>query len=191
VSKLASEQLCELFHARFALPCIVLRTARFFPEEDDDRAARESFDADNLKVNEYLYRRADIADVVSAHLLAAQRAPALGFAMYVISATTPFGHMDLEQLRRDAAAIVRRLSPEVAAVYERRGWRLPHAIDRVYVNERARCELSWHPLYDFRYIIEQLSQSSDYRSELAREVGSKGYHAEQFTDGPYPTEARR
>src|SRR5438067_13942126 len=64
VTKLAAEQLCELIHRRSGLPCLILRTSRFFPEEDDDRAAREAYRDDNLKVNEFLNRRADIADVV-------------------------------------------------------------------------------------------------------------------------------
>jgi hypothetical protein len=70
------------------LPCIVLRTSRFFPEEDDDSAARQAYDDANLKVNELLYRRADIEDVVSAHMLAMQMAPTIGFGLYIISATT-------------------------------------------------------------------------------------------------------
>ena len=35
-----------------------------------------------------LYRRADIEDVVSAHILAAEHASAIGFRKYVISATS-------------------------------------------------------------------------------------------------------
>ena len=35
VTKLSAEHLCRLFHELYALPTIVLRTARFFPEEDD------------------------------------------------------------------------------------------------------------------------------------------------------------
>src|SRR5579871_2185066 len=90
VTKSAVEDLCQLFHRNRGLACIVLRTSRFFPEEDDDQAVREAYADDNLKVNEFLYRRVDIEDVVSAHLLAAERAPALGFRRYIISATTPF-----------------------------------------------------------------------------------------------------
>ena len=90
VTKAAAEDLCQLFHRNEGLACIVLRTSRFFPEEDDDPAMREAYADDNLKVNEYLFRRVDLADVVSAHLLAAQHAPAIGFRRYIISATTPF-----------------------------------------------------------------------------------------------------
>src|SRR5262249_3185652 len=69
-TKLSAEHLCEMFHYKSGMPCLVLRTSRFFPEEDDDEIARGAYDPDNLKVNEFLYRRVDVEDVVSAHLLA-------------------------------------------------------------------------------------------------------------------------
>jgi UDP-glucose 4-epimerase len=71
-------------------------------------------------------------------------------------------------------------------VYTRRGWRMFQGIGRVYVNARARHELGWHPRHDFRTIIARLREGGDWRSPLARTVGSKGYHAEVFADGPYP-----
>ncbi len=83
------------------MPCVVLRTSRFFPEDDDDRTARGTYDGANLKINELLYRRADIEDIV-------------------------------------------------------------------------------------RGAIASLRADEDFRSALARAVGSKGYHAETFTEGPYP-----
>ncbi len=94
LTKLAAEHLCELFHHQSNLSCIVLRTARFFPEEDDDRVARQIYRDDNLKINEFLYRRADIEDVASAHMLAAQKASSIGFDRFIISATTPFTQDD-------------------------------------------------------------------------------------------------
>jgi len=188
VTKLAAENFCELFQYRMALPCLVLRTSRFFPEEDDDRNARRLFDDANLKVNELLYRRADIEDMVSAHLLAVEKAPVLGFGRYIVSATTPFTREDLQELRTDAAGVVRRYVPEFEAVYARRGWTMPKTIDRVYANERARTELGWRPRYDFRSAIRSLAAGEDFRSPLARAVGSKGYHAMTFADGPYPTD---
>ena len=35
VSKLAAEHLCRMVHGASGLPIVILRTARFFPEEDD------------------------------------------------------------------------------------------------------------------------------------------------------------
>ena len=87
-TKTAAEGLCELFHRDHGLACIVLRTSRFFPEEDDCAAIRQAYADDNVKANEYLYRRVDLEDVVSAHLLALARAPSIGFGRYIIGATT-------------------------------------------------------------------------------------------------------
>jgi UDP-glucose 4-epimerase len=186
VTKLAAENLCELFHRNTRMPCIVLRTSRFFPEEDDDAGVRRTFDDANLKVNEFLYRRADIEDIVSAHRLAMENAPAIGFGRYIISATTPFTPDDLQQLRIDAPAVVKRYAPGYEAEYRRRGWSMLPTIERVYVNELARTQLGWQPRYDFNFIIRRLRAEEDFLSPLARAVGSKGYHAEVFTAGPYP-----
>ena len=175
VTKAAAEDLCQLFHRNHGLPCIVLRTSRFFPEPDFDGSVRESYADDNIKVSEYLYRRVDLEDAVSAHLLAAERAPAIGFGRYIISATTPFLPEDLPDLRRDAPLSARRRVPAYTAEYARRGWRMVPAIDRVYVNERARNELGWQPRYDFPLLIERLRAGEDLRSPLARIVGSRGY----------------
>jgi len=186
VTKLAAENLCELFHRTAELPCIILRTSRFFPEQDDNAGLRETFDDANLKANEMLYRRADLEDIVSAHELAMEQAPAIGFGRYIISATTPFTAADLQQLRTDAPAVVRRYSPGYEAEYRQRGWSMVPTIDRVYVNRLARTRLGWQPRYDFNSVVESLHRGEDFRSPLARAVGSKGYHGEVFATGPYP-----
>jgi nucleoside-diphosphate-sugar epimerase len=170
------------------MACIVLRTSRFFPEEDDNDEVREAFSDENVKANEYLYRRVDIDDVVSAHLLAAEHAPHLGFRKYIVSATTPFHRSDLERLRVDAPAVVRERVPEYEDVYRQLNWKMFPGIGRVYVNERARKELGWLPRYDFGFVIGCLKAGVDFRSPLARSVGSKGYHDEVFSQGPYPVE---
>ncbi len=188
VTKAAAEDLCQLFHRNEKLSCIVLRTSRFFLEADDNKAAREAYADENLKVNEYLHRRADIEDIASAHLLAARHAPALGFRRYIISATSPFSPDDLPELRADAPRVVRRRVPEYEAEYACRGWKMAPSIDRVYVNARARQELGWQPRHDFKAVIARLRASEDIRSPLAQLIGTKGYHAETFAEGPYPLE---
>ncbi|MEI9986653.1 MAG: NAD-dependent epimerase/dehydratase family protein [Aliidongia sp.] len=137
VTKIAAESLCELHHRRDRLPVIVLRTSRFFPEADDDAAMRARYSAENARANELLHRRVDIADVVDAHLLALDKAPARGFGRYIVSATTPFLPGDLAALRQDAAAVVERRHPGCAALYAARGWSLFPQIGRVYVNAAA------------------------------------------------------
>lgn len=188
VTKFAAENLCELFHRLKQLPCLILRTSRFFPEQDDRKEIREGYDDANAKANEFLYRRVDIADIVDAHLLALHRAERVGFERYIISATTPFMRDDLKELHTNAPAVVRRRVPEYEEVYRSRGWRMFPRIDRVYVNERARLDLGWTPKYDFAHVIELLRAGQDPRSPLARQIGSKGYHEYAFADGPYPIE---
>lgn len=188
VTKAAAEDICQVIHRKHKLPCIVLKTSRFFPEEDDDKEVREAYSDENAKANEYLYRRVDIEDVVSAHLLAVERAAEIGFRKYIISATTPFLPEDMGVLRANAVQVVRRRVPEYEALYESRGWKMFPGISRVYVNDRARKELGWQPKYNFKHILHRLKAEDDLRSPLAQAVGSKGYHSRTFQDGPYPVE---
>lgn len=186
VTKTAAEDLCQLFHRNERLASIVLRTSRFFPEEDDDPAARAAYADENAKANEYLFRRVAIEDVVEAHLLAAERAPAIGFGKYIISATTPFKQGDCSRLRVDAPAVVSLRAPGWEDEYARRGWRMFSSIDRVYDSALARRDLGWRPNWDFAAVLQRLRETGDIRGPLAKEIGAKGYHAERFEGAPYP-----
>ena len=188
VTKTAAENLCELVWRDHGLPCLILRTSRFFPEDDDRDDERVAYDDLNLKVNELLYRRVDLQDAVDAHVLALERAPEIGFGRYIISATTPFAPEDVGELHRDAPAVVRRLFRDYEEIYAARGWAMLGVIDRVYVNAHARAELGWSPAYDFRRALDALAAGEDPRSPLAITVGAKGYHA--HPTGVYTTRAR-
>ncbi len=176
VTKVAAEDLCQLAHRNQGLHCLVLRTSRFFPEDDDNPAARDAFSSDNLKASEYLYRRVDIEDVVTAHLCALERAPSLGFGRYIISAATPFQREDAAELRRDPSAVLRRRVPGWEAIYMKLGWRMLPSLDRVYDSSKARAELCWQPRHDFAAVIARVNATGELRSPLARAIGLKGYH---------------
>ncbi len=186
VTKTAAEDLCELFNRNTGLPCVVLKTSRFFPEPDDDKDKRGLFSDDNLKVNELLFRRADIEDIVTAHLLAMRKAANIGFDRLIVTATTPFQPGDAQQLGTNAPAVLARRVPGYADEYARRSWQMFASIGRVYDNTRAREMLDWQPVYSFASAIEGLRQGKDYRSELARQIGTKAYHERAFAEGPYP-----
>ncbi len=186
VTKTAAEDLCELFSRRADLPCLVLKTSRFFMEVDDAKDQRDAYDDTNLKVNELLFRRVDIADIVTAHRLAIAKAGFIGFDRFIISGTTPFKQRDASKLGIDAPAVLNRYVPEYAKLYESKGWKMFPTLGRVYDNAHARERLGWLPEYTFARAIDRLSQGLDYRSELAQQVGAKGYHSQTFTDGPYP-----
>jgi len=176
VTKTTAEGLCQLAHLEHGLPVVVLRLSRFFPEPDDDPRRPAGRGDDNVKVNELLYRRVDLADAVSATLQALERAPAIGSATYVVSATTPFSPADTAALVTDAPSVVRRLFPDHEVVYDAVGWTMCESIGRVYSNARARAELDWEPRYDFRHALDCLIAGTDHRSALARAVGAKPYH---------------
>ncbi len=178
VTKTSAEGLCELVHRDHGLPVLILRTSRFFPEQDDRDAVRNAYDDTNLKVNELLYRRVDLQDAADAHLLALDRAPELGFDRFIISATTPFSRDDAPALQEDAPAVVARLVPEHVEVYENRGWRMFPRIERVYDNARARERLGWTPHWDFAHAVAAVAAGEEPRSDLHRAVGAKGYHAQ-------------
>src|SRR3954452_2507321 len=164
-TKVAAEDICELVHRDHGLPVTILRTSRFFPEPDDRDEARAAWEDGNLKLNELLHRRADLEDIVGAHRAALEHAAPFG--RFIVSATTPFTPEDLQALRTDAAAVVRRRVPQAEAVLAERGWRLPDRLDRVYVNARAREQLGWRPVWDFAHAIERLAAGDPPRSELA------------------------
>ena len=143
VTKFTAEQLCRLAHLNDGLNCVVLRTSRFFPEDDDTHRA---LGGENMKANELLHRRLTVEDAARAHVMALEKAPAVGFGTFIVSAPTPFGREDCAALKRDAAGVIARRFPEAPALYARRGWQLPASIGRVYdpgLAERAlgfRCE---------------------------------------------------
>lgn len=176
VTKTAAEDLCRLFDRNHHLPCLILRTSRFFPEEDDVAERASAYDEANLKVNELLYRRVDVEDVVSSHLLAMAKAPELGFGKFIITATTPFQPDDTAQLGIDAPSVLAKYFPEFPAIYAARGWKMLPTLDRVYVNAHARQRLGWRPKYDFGHALRCLAAGEDYRSPITLLIGSKGYH---------------
>lgn len=188
ITKQAAEELGRLFARKHGLPVTVLRTSRFFPEEDDRRAVREAFADENAKANEFLFRRVDIEDAARAHLMALDRKQAADFDLFIISATTPFLAEDLGDLRSDPSAVMRRRLPDLHAEFERRGWKIFDEIDRVYVNRKARDGLGWNPRYDHRLLLERLRAGEPVLGPMAQTVGVKGYHTETFEEGPYPVD---
>jgi UDP-glucose 4-epimerase len=185
-TKLGAEHLCHIVARTRGLPVVILRTSRFFPEGDDRGEIRRGYELDNLQALELLYRRGDIEDMATAHLAALERAPEIGFGTFIISADTPFKRADLPALARDAGTVIRSYFPQAGALFAERGWSFLPVLDRVYVNRLAREVLGWRPRYDFAHVLRCLAEGSSFRSDLARAIGSKGYHDQIFDDGPYP-----
>lgn len=158
VTKLAAEGLCRIQAKEHGLACVVLRTSRFFPEEDD---THRDLTGENTKANELLNRRAAVEDMARAHVLALERAPALGFETLVVSAPTPFARADVAELKRDARAVIARYFPDAAELYARRGWQLPRSIARVYDAARAEQALGFRAEVDFAAVLAALREGRD------------------------------
>lgn len=158
VTKLAAEGLCRLHFLERGLNCIVLRTARFFPEEDD--SLRE-LSGPNLKANEFLYRRLTVEDAAEAHVVALEKAPALGFDTFIVSALSPFDPSEAGELKSDAASVVMRHFPDAARLYSERGWQLPKSIGRVYDAGRAARVLGFACKTDFDSVLAALRTGAD------------------------------
>jgi nucleoside-diphosphate-sugar epimerase len=153
VTKLSAEHLCRLAHLEHGLACMVLRTARFFPEEDDTHRA---LSGTNMKANEFLNRRLTVEDAARAHLVALEKAPEIGFGTFILSAPTPFSRVDVAGLKADAPAVIGRYFPEAAELYARQGWHLPKSIGRVYDAALAERVLGFRCETDFAAILAAL-----------------------------------
>lgn len=153
VTKLAAEGLCRIHAAEKGLACVVLRTGRFFPE-DDDTLLRPS--GTNLKAIEFLNRRLTVEDAAAAHIAALERAPDLGFDLFVVSAPTPFDRGEAAELKRDAAAVVARHFPDAPELFAKAGWVLPASLGRVYDAGHAERRLGFRCRTGFAEVLDAL-----------------------------------
>ncbi|HTO83104.1 MAG TPA: NAD(P)-dependent oxidoreductase [Methylomirabilota bacterium] len=142
VTKLSAEHLCRMVHDQHGLPIVILRTARFFPEEDDMAHAIVQSE-ENTKANEFLFRRLTVEDAAESHVRAVERAPDLGFDTFIVAAKTPFSPDDCEALIADAPPVVARYFPHYREIYARLGWTMFDSIDRVYDSSRAATRLGF------------------------------------------------
>eukprot|EP01126_Amoeba_proteus_P037725 TRINITY_DN3904_c0_g1_i12.p1 TRINITY_DN3904_c0_g1~~TRINITY_DN3904_c0_g1_i12.p1 ORF type:complete len:166 (+),score=40.21 TRINITY_DN3904_c0_g1_i12:812-1309(+) len=129
----------------------VLRVSRFFPEEDD---LPTTLSQENLKANEFLYRRVDRRDILSAIFCALQNIKNFDFEIFIISSPSPFMVGDCTMLASCADEIAKLRIPEYHVAYEKLGWKMIQSMDRIYDSEKARKQLGWVPRYDFNYHLK-------------------------------------
>jgi UDP-glucose 4-epimerase len=157
-TKLAAEGLCRIHHHDHGLNCIVLRTGRFFPEDDDTLDGLSGW---NLKANELLHRRLTVEDAAEAHVSAMGKAPGIGFGVFVVSAPSPFHRNDAVALKADAAAVIEHYFPDAPRLYANRGWHLPQRISRVYDASLVERQLGFRCSVDFGSVLEALRDNRD------------------------------
>lgn len=153
ITKLAAEQAVKLVHREHGINVAILRTGRFFPEDDDTHDVPSG---PNLKANELLNRRLTVEDAAAAHLAALEAAPQIGCDTFILSAPPPFARADAAELARDARAVIARYHPDAADLYAAKGWVLPDSIDRVYDPSRAERRFGWRAQSDFGSVLAAL-----------------------------------
>ena len=158
ITKVEAEQLCRSAHAESGMAVMILRTGRFFPEEDD---THRDLAGPNIKANEFLNRRLTVEDAAEAHIVALAKAPALGCETFILSAPPPFAREECEELLRDAPAVVARHFPDAPGLYARKGWTLPASLDRVYDPTRAERLMGFRCRTDFRAVLDALAHNAE------------------------------
>ena len=138
-TKLEAESLCA-DAARSGLITTVLRMSRCFPEPD------------HLMLFYRLYRGVSRADVAEAHWLSLIQ-PLEPFEIFNISADPPFSKGDCADLLRDPWPVIDSYYPGSSDRFQSLGWSLPSTIDRVYVIEKAKAVLGYHPKENFKELM--------------------------------------
>jgi len=154
ITKLAAENLCRLYSKLHGMDVAILRTSRFFPEDDDTLAHPGGL---NLKANEFLNRRLAVEDAVEAHICALANITGRGCETFIVSAPPPFDPSEGRELMHDAQAVIARKFPQTVDLYNERGWVLPDIIERVYDPSKMERLLGFRCKTDFAAILSALA----------------------------------
>ena len=141
-------------HEESGLAVAVLRTGRFFPEDDDTHFHPSG---PNIKANEFLNRRLTVEDAAEAHVVALENIQSLGFGTFILSAPPPFAREECGELIHDAPAVIARHFPDAAELYASMGWSLPVSLDRIYDPSRAERLMGFRCRTDFRAVLDAMA----------------------------------
>jgi len=166
ITKIAAENLCWLCHKDTDLNIVVLKTSRFFSEDDIQFELRRRYDQNNLKVNEFICRRVDIRDVVNAHAQAVVKADELGFENLIISASSPLCINDMKQAGSDLIGVLNKKKIVYQDIYQQYKWEMFQSVDCVYANALAIKKLDWSPKTSFETILQSMREDHDYLKKL-------------------------
>ena len=128
-----------------------MRMSRCFPEPVQEMAVYR------------LHRGVDYRDVADAHILASETRKTKKIDVFVISGKTPFLKSDEEQLLKNPEAVIRKRHPLLASEFDKRNWKFPGSIDRVYDSSYAKKKLGWEPKRSCLDVIEQFD-NEDYET---------------------------
>lgn len=156
-SKLGAERRC--LAGENAMPVVIVRTPRFFAEEDVGMSEGVVFaGTDNLRAFElFSGHRAALEDLVEAHLLALAKAQALDRRTFILCPTLPPSLQCLQPLAKITRSdLERAMGAEGIDAFTAAGWKLPEVVDRVYDGKAAHEALGWRPRWTPSSFIDRL-----------------------------------
>lgn len=145
-TKVEAENLIKEYASK-DLVISVIRMSRCFPEPVQMMAVYR------------LHRGVDYRNVADAHILAAQLKKDKYFDIYVISGETPFLKNDCQMLFENPEVVIRERQPLLANEFDKRGWKFPISIDRVYDSSYAQRALKWNSNRGSLEVIKQFDNS--------------------------------
>lgn len=154
ITKLSAESLCRLYSKLHGMDVAILRTSRFFPEDDDTLTHPSGL---NLKANEFLNRRLTVEDAADSHICALANITGLGCETFIVSAPPPFDPSEGAELMHDAQAVIARKFPQAVDLYNECGWVLPDIIERIYDPSKMERLLGFRCKTDFAAILSALA----------------------------------
>jgi UDP-glucose 4-epimerase len=159
-SKVIAERLAAFYEETRGIRAIALRYGMFVPEPFGHYGVR------------MLYGGVDERDVAEANLAALRRMETPGrFAAYNVFSRLPFTDEDLESLRTEPMAVVRRHWPDAETVLASVGAKLWGPINTVYDSSRAQRELDWRPRFGFDTFVEAARSGVDSADDIAPDHG--------------------
>lgn len=102
-----------------------------------------------------LHRGIDYRDVAEAHRAASKLSKDDFFETFVVSGKTPFLKSDVQGLFENPEFVIRERVPQLASEFDRRGWKFPRSIDRVYDSSHALLKLNWKSQRGYSEVIKQ------------------------------------
>lgn len=141
ITKLSCELLCKDYFEKEGIETSVLRVSRFMNEDK------------NTKANHRLYRGLDERDGAEGHRLVLE-SKFEKFEIFNISNDSPFKKEDLKDLYKNPKHVICKYHPEAVKFYEKNNWKFPDKIDRVYSIDKAKLELGFKPINNFKSFLK-------------------------------------
>jgi UDP-glucose 4-epimerase len=153
-TKLAGEEMSQLYVRRHGIPSIALRYGMFVPEPFFHSGIR------------LLYGGVDSRDVARAVIAAldALIAGSIRWDAFNVESAVPFSERDGPELRRDPLAILDRYYPGGGRLLRERGVPRLAPIVNYYPMRRIEDRLGFRPQHNFEQWIEELRSRTDERA---------------------------